>query len=403
MGERQEEAKARHQDLWLDAPGWLGKFVRWNSANNGFPLMWHLLGGVVAVGAAGARNVYITYDSKPIWLLQSVVLVGRSGLGKGWIMSETASLIQDSVEGRVHLTDGAPTPEDLSKLPPTLQDGVTQAVPEVLIFDELSTALSKRDYMKSMIPRLTTLLQNGERPYQDPRVTNSRELKNLMWVMFGGSTEDFMELQMDPDALGGGFPSRALWGVATSTERLVTGRPGPNDPDERQHLALDLYGFCLRQGEIGVAPAADKSFEIMQRFCHQKEEGDPALSGYWSRKPRSILRLAGIAAVARDADSIEPLDLFWAHDVLEALEEPMMGMFDRVRSNSNEKLNLYALKRLIDSEKPLTFGQWFHDVRYKVGDKKQFEAIVENLKSTERVKEDISRARYTYRPAEEKK
>ena len=388
-------------NLWTDAPGWLGRFVRWDSSNNGFPLQWHLLGGIVAIGAAAGRRLWVRYDSKPIWLMQSVALVGRSGLGKGWIMGETSSLVEDALEQEIHITDGGPSPESLATIPKTEADGITQSVPEILVLDEMATGLSKRDYMQSMIPRLATLLQNGERPYEDPRVKNSRRLKNLMWILFAGTTEDFMEMQMDPNALGGGFPARILWGVAHSTERLVTGRPGFNDEEERKRLALELYKLTKLQGEIEVDSASEAALVEIQKVCHKEEEGDHTLAGYWSRKPRSILRLAGIASVARGEREISLRDLTWAQGVLDLMEEPMMSMFERVRSAKSEKINLYALQRLRDAgPEGLTFGRWFHDVRYRIGDKDLFEKVVANLKESGRVAETPAKRTPRYRVKE---
>jgi hypothetical protein len=308
--------------------GWLREYYEWTLGSEA-PAPYHFFVGCATLGAALGRNIWFNKGYYKIWPCLQVLLVGPTGrVRKTSAINLGLKLLGGLTD--INVVRDKTTPEELIdslQLPGTVV-GQNIQIPDacgVLAAPELAVLLGKQRYNEGMISLLTSLFDCPDEWSSRTKVNGKIELKNVTITMLGASTPDWLITAIPQDAFGGGFMSRLLFVVQSSTERCY---PIPEPPPNYDALLEALREIrVLSIGEFKLSEEAMEWYSQWYATTRRDVPEDEKMAGYHERKPDHMIRLAMIIAAAERRDEIDQPDILQASRLLAYIEAEMLYTF----------------------------------------------------------------------------
>lgn len=270
------------------------------------PVSWNYWAGIASISAVVSPNVWINRKFYKLSPNVFIMLIGESGIGKGFPIYVSKKLV--NLSGATRVISGRNTIQSILKeLGSTSSDEKT-GVPKFkdargfVVSGEFSTLLQED---KAALPILTDLYDKHYNENWDNSTKGSGidKLVSPSVTLFGGSTpEHFSNVVPDSDVKGG-FVGRILTSYAEERSKinpLSDTEADNNFPfnDLVEHLRL----ISLVKGPFKYGPGARAEWDEWYYAIRTKKVHDP--TGAVNRLPDNVLKVAMCLSLA-DGVSLE--------------------------------------------------------------------------------------------------
>lgn len=271
------------------------------------PWMFHIMGGLAALGGAWGRMFAIPWGDYTIHGNVHVLWLGPSGCGK----TQAYNVALDTLRmARPDLTiiQNEATPvgiirrvgEDEDTVREQQIEGTAEDSEFVFAAGEMSTIVNKLKNSEGMLPMLTDMMDN---PSSYERTTAGRGVDFLYRptpTALMCSTEAWVHAMMPAGLFEGGFMSRVIPTVAKGKARML---PIPAEMDDAKRREA---GLALRRMRIALPKLVfkDLSPEVLRAYTrwyndlHGVKPDDSRLDGWQARVHGHLLKIAGLLAVS---------------------------------------------------------------------------------------------------------
>lgn len=330
-------------------PDWIKSFLQYSSYGEA-PTKFYFWVAVSTIAGALRRRVWI--DQKYFqWVSNCyVILVAPPGIVS---KSTTASVGMNLLKDVPGITFGPDVVtwqklvEDMAKA----QELVYWPEKEVylpmscvtLSSSEFGTLLNPAD--REMVDVLVSLWDGQPGAFKKSTKTSGSDAIENPWInIIACTTPSWIAGNFPEYMIGGGFTSRCIW-VYADKKRQTIAYPADHVPPEfhsqREELIHDLEIISTLVGEYRLTPEAtlfgEKWYEDHWKTKHEHLPAEQ-FGGYLARKQTHIHKLAMIlSASASDDLLITPAILAMASQMVDALEEDMPKVFDKIGRNSMTK------------------------------------------------------------------
>jgi len=380
-------------DTLVPTSGWIRDYVEFTRATEP-PTVFHFFAGMVAVGAAMQRNVYVRKGHYSVYPNLCVVLVAPSGKCRKTSACNISVDLVRSYGGQI-IADKA-TPEALVE---AFREKETAC--GLLYAPELAVFLGKQKYQEGMIPMLTSLF---DAPREWSSLTIGRgelKLQNVALSFLGASTLDWIQTAIPRDAFGGGFMSRLLFVVQEDTPRSF---PIPPPPDEKlkQSLRSRLIDLTRSRGEVPFYdgnPTTRAWYEDWYNGKHGAGNEERQFAGYSERKPDHMIRLAMILAASEVGDSrlMNEHHLKQSLKILDWLELWLPATFEQMSQSNVGEDHARMLKQVRNHGGTLEHSKWLRLNSNKM-DSRMFRERIDTMRQAKLIEYDPKTKSYFLTP-----
>ena len=322
---------------------WVNSYVQY-MRDTEWPVPYHIWNAISCVAGALQRKVWMPWGMDKIFPNMYIVLVGRSGLGKGRSMGPAIDMFSEQ---------GLPVVADAITLAELLKYmGEKEAFYEyptgnmvphcsVQVFaKELAVLLGQKDMKK--LAHLTDLYDSHDTWKNATKGCGKDELLGVCLNLIGASAPDWFPTILPIEAMGGGFTSRIIFVVESVKAKIV-----PRPIYTKEHLKLkraltEDLGFIAAKC-IGPLEFTEKAYKLYEGFYLKHEadikEGiwpvkDTTFRGYCERRPLHLRKLSMAFAASRGSlREVTELDFKRALEILKNAELKMPRIFGGVGAN----------------------------------------------------------------------
>jgi hypothetical protein len=343
-----ENSKREEEEFRKLVPktGFFDAYLRFTDRQDG-PGSFHFWAAATVLGGALQRRAWINRGIYELFPNIYTVLVAPSGVCRKTRVVNIATELVEKYEWMNVIADKT-TPEALLQ---AMQDGTKNMAsgkedtnPNVINIDiqvdnvgfirapELAVFLSKETYSAGMITILTDLFDAKDNFKYLTRNKKPVVLTNTILSLLGGSTPEWLATQLPAASFEGGFMSRIIFVVKHYRDRMIA---WPTRPTDAERLELQNYILNIRRdfrGEIRVSDAAHEWFREYYEELAVQPIDDYHLTGFFERKPDTILKLGIILSAAENKElKVISVDhLKQAEKILTWTQERMFRAFDHI-------------------------------------------------------------------------
>jgi hypothetical protein len=267
------------------------------------------------------------------------VLVAEPGIARKTQAINFGLGILSEVPG-VHTASDAITPQamilEIEEAREVEEDGF-QHSSLTIVSREFESFLGQKQENTKMLTLLTDLFDCQELPWTyRTKGSGTNTLVSLYLNLLGATTPDSLASSLPTTAIGGGLTSRILFIWADKKHKKVT-RPS-NDPESvalKRTLIKDLFAISRLNGEYEFSEDAFNKWDKWYTSFDEQDPNrlckDPSFSGWYSRKPMYIQKVAMLVAASRSNKLIlEWRDFQDAIKILEEAESLMENVFKAI-------------------------------------------------------------------------
>lgn len=359
----------RHFSDWLDA------YMEYTEMTES-PASYRKWAGIGCIAAALQRKCWASWTLDVLYPNMYIILVGPSGLRKGTALSPALNLVKAVGLAR---SSNATTPQalvqEMRRAYKTIPlNNVPYEHSSITIFSkEFTVFLEYQNH--TMLSMLCDWYDCDDDWYKD---TVMRDVEPVIgvWVnLIAATTPQSLQLALPPDAIGGGFTSRAVFVCAKRKGQAIS--PFDKSPIEvtaafRTKLVHDLEIIYHMAGQFRLSPAFVAAFEDWYFRESQKPASVEAkrFSGYESRRATHVMKLSMILSASRSGEMLIDLqDFARALSTLEATERHMgmvfqgygMGRFSSIKKDVLQYIRQEAKKDPLKHVQPHKVARAFSD------------------------------------------
>lgn len=368
---------------------WLTGYIEYTE-NTESAAIYHTWVGISLIASALRRKVHFNFGRIKIHPNLFVVFVSDPGISRKTQAINFGEDILKEVPG-IQISADATTPQamlddlEFSADDSVMPDGSTYRHCSLTILSgEFESFLGQKKENSKMIVTLTDLFDCKNRPFKyRTKHSGSNVVPHVFLNLLGATTPESLASVLPSTAIGGGLTSRIIFIWAGGKEKKVdVPEVGPEVYKLFPLLVRDLTTISRIAGGYGFTP---ESREWWRDFYNNYEERDPkrictdpAFSGWYSRKPTMLIKIATIlSASQRDNLFVEVDDFTRALTILEQAEATMGKTFVAV-GKSDVTAEVDLVKNVVQrykfiSEKKLLQIVW-RDV-----DAKKFDNVMSTL------------------------
>jgi hypothetical protein len=296
--------------------------------------------GISTISAIISPNVFINrggvYKLSPNIF---VLLIGESGLGKGFPINVSKKLVR--LVGNTRVISGRNTIQAILKDLGTTETDEKGGVPKYkdargyVVSGEFSTLLQED---KAALPIITELYDTH---YVDEWVNTTKnsgkdKLSNPCITLFGGSTQEHFSNVVPEADIKGGFVGRIL--TVYEEERARVNPLSDTEAENKfpyEELADHLRFLSLLKGPFSYSVAAKKKWEEFYSMIRTKKVHDP--TGAVNRLPDNVLKVAMCLSMSElDRDTFKDQLVIEASHLDEAIKKCMHLTIDSRRLTGGE-------------------------------------------------------------------
>ena len=289
-------------------PNWISSYLEYMNDTE-YPVPYHLWNAVSCICGALQRRVNMPWGMQKIYPNMYIVLVGRSGLGKGESMKPAIDMF---METGLPVAAEAITIEELMCYMEDQQnsfmnhEGKQEVHSSVSVFaKELAVLLGQRDIKK--ISHLTDWYDSANIWKNETKNKGSNEILGVCLNLLGAAAPDWFGSMLPIESMGGGFTSRIIFVVEQKKAKIIA-RPIYTDKHRklRDDLITDLSSIStFYRGEYKFSTEAEAFYETYYIAQETDIEAgvfpvpDPTFEGYANRRALHLRKLAMVFATAR--------------------------------------------------------------------------------------------------------
>lgn len=281
------------------------------------PSSFLVLAAMSALGAALGRSLWLEMDTRRIYPMLNLVLVGPSGLGK----TEAIMYAQNLLIGRIPeatrpmMVEGEATRQKL-------HDDLAQKPHAIVVAEEMASFFNKQKYMEPMVPYVTELLNYKDRVERRTKQGDVIVVERPAVTFMCGTTPDWLQKMLPDSAIGGGFLPRFLMAYEEHKRKFVpipelvlTDKQREELAKKRKDIADEYVELLQLKGKFGF-----KDIEAMHAFekwavNHKAATGH--LRPFAERAREYVVRLSILMAISRKHKAIEITDIEAAASIYE--------------------------------------------------------------------------------------
>lgn len=308
-------------------PDWSESFMEYTE-NSEAPVLYRKWTSLSLIASALQRKCYLEWDSRK-YANMYIVLVGPSGCRKGTAMNPGMDLLTDL---GVNVSAEATTREALiRKLEKSSQTEIDEESDTVMsthsslsIFSqELTVFLGYNN--PQLMADLADWYDCRNRWTYETKTSGTDEITGVFVNLIGGTTPELIQSALPLDAIGGGLASRIIFVYADRVPKLVP-FPFRTDAEDRikEKLESDLN---IIRGMKGIFTLNKEALSFWGEWYIKNADNPPfadsRFSGYISRRPNHILKMAMLISASRSGDLLitreileEAIDLLKRTEVL---------------------------------------------------------------------------------------
>jgi hypothetical protein len=280
---------------------WIDEFLNETSFVE-TPKNWLWWSALATVSAVVAPKVYVNKGAYKIRPNLYILLMGRSGLGKGFGPSCAKNLVE-----KVHSTriiSGRGTIEAIIKSLSVVQANGDGSIPfkdarGFLVSGEFASSLYESSHALTI---LTDLYDGHYNKQWDNTLKNSpvEKLKDVCLTMLSGANQDMFNLTVDKHHMGGGFVGRTL--LISADKRAQSNSMIYGDDDEIPQVDYDrlvqhLQKINKLEGAVGWTKSAKDKYN--EWFYPYREADIEDKTGTYDRMNDHIIKVATCIGLAR--------------------------------------------------------------------------------------------------------
>lgn len=273
------------------------------------PSSFLTLAGMATLGAVLGRSVWLEMDTRKIYPMLNIVLVGPSGLGKTEAIMYAQGLLVERIplSERPMMVEGEATRQKL-------HDDLAGKPHAIVIAEEMASFFNKQKYMEPMVPYVTELLNYKARVERRTKQGDVITVENPAVTFMCGTTPDWLQKMLPDSAIGGGFLPRFLMAYEEHKRKFV---PIPElvlDEQQKKELAAKRKLVADEFMELRKTKGkfTFKDMEAMHAFEKWAVNHKPAtghLRPFAERAREYVVRLSMLMAISRKHTGIEVSDI----------------------------------------------------------------------------------------------
>jgi len=376
-------------DTYVPSGGWLHSYVEYTRQTEP-PTVFHFFAGLVALGAAVARNVSFNKGAYHVFPNLCVVIVAPSGKCRKTSACNVSVGLLRAIGGTI-VADKV-TPEALIE---AFKDKA--AATGLLYAPELAVFLGKQKYQEGMVPMLTSLFDCPSEWSSATVMRGEAKLTNVALSFLGCSTMDWIQTAIPRDAFGGGFMSRLLFVVQEDTPRQFA-IPPPLELEKKSALIKRLIELTRLRGEFKMDEAAVSWYKEWYRTRSGNGADQKQFAGYYERKPDHLLRIAMTLSLSEGDNLVLDIRLLKkALLILNWVESYLPATFEQMSMTIVGEDSSRLLGQLRKNNGALPFAKFLRMNSHKM-DSDKFRKSLETLKQAGMVEYDTSTRQYYLTP-----
>ena len=259
-----------------------------------------------------------------------------------------------------------------------------------IISKEFESFLGQKKENTRMLTSLTDLFDCPDEWSSRTRHSGSTKIVRPWLNLLAATTPDSLASSLPASAVGGGLTSRIMFVWAEKKKKSVAiPSMTPEEIIMQEKLTKDLYQISRITGEYVMADSCIKKWVAWYDTYDEDESGvrvctDKSFSGWYSRKPTYIIKVAMLCAAAES----NTLVLEWRHiecamqEVLNV--EHVMGNAFKAIGKSDISAEVSSVEQIIRSYKWISEKQLM-TIIWRDIDSSKFENVIDTLLKTGKV------------------
>jgi len=284
--------------------------------------------GIYTMAAHIGRRCFVSYGRLKIYPNFYIVLIGDSGITRKTTAAKL--LLEDfGYETCPYPIFGGTLTK--SRLITNLSKKAEENVVNLFI-SELSTLMTDDRQGRDIITTLTDLYDCHRQVLQDTQTRGLETALDPCVNMLGASTREWINTNMPPSFVEGGFSSRCIFVVYMGEFKPIS-KPILTDFQKlvSEKLMEQFQRLKNLKGEFPVSKDADVFIDTWYKnMWRESKSFHPRLVPYHSRKQLHMLKVALIIAISEGVYEISLAHIKQAHDLLHITEENMEYAFEGI-------------------------------------------------------------------------
>ena len=361
------------------------------------PDIFHFWVGLTMISASLRRHIWIDRGAYKVYPNQYVILLAESALcRKSVAMNIGMDLLKPNKEIRiVYERTTLEGLMDIMKGAWVSPSGKIKTDGSVTLHaDELSNLFSKASYITDLVSFLTAI-------YTSPSGRKDFLTRNKGWckvvdpcaVLITGTT---------PEQLGEIFPVISLVSGFMGRVLLIVGKKGKRvakpllKESMRQTLADDLFHIGTLEGPMIVPDETEKAFTDW--YEAMSGPPSPELASFYERKHDHVWKTAMLISIAESDDMIlTPTHFYAALAEINHVEDNIPRAIAYIGATERSGLGEIVLRIIRKSAPlPVSHSVLLRRMHRKIQDKDEFQVIIDTLKESRLIKEEVRGAGIYY-------
>ncbi len=264
-----------------------------------------------------------------------------------------------------------------------------------IISKEFESFLGQKKENTRMLTALTDLFDCPDEWSSRTRHGPSNAIIRPWLNLLAATTPDSLASSLPASAIGGGLTSRMLFICAEKKKRpIAIPEMTPAEKKLQQKLIEDLYEISKISGEYKMSDDCKARWVAWYESYDEDESGvrictDKSFSGWYSRKPTYIIKIAMLRAAATSQELV--IEWYHIEESIKAIREVelVMGSAFKAIGKSEIAADVDAVYQIIRkfksiSEKELLSATW------RDTDAQKFDQVIDTLIRSGKIKRDYA-------------
>jgi hypothetical protein len=364
------------QDGWLHDYAEYARFVE-------IPLAYSLCCGLVVLGTALGRRVYVQEGHFNVYPNLSTLLIGPPArLHKSTAVNMAKKLVISANLAPIF-------PDKIT--PEALITELTESGPLQFIgASELSMFFGKQKYNEGLIPVFLKMLDTEDVPVKVKSIARSTEyLEGVTLCMIGGSTMTLLTDSSAKEVTGSGFLSRFLPIVEEETQRCFP-FPMRSEAIHENRLMLTLERMKSMSGEVSFEPKAHQWYDgwYRERWKQHQSITEDDLLQCMGRGAVHLKKIATLIHLADHKDFQICIRCLEAANTLLAYSEARLPrIIKAVNTNQRSEETECVLSQLRKNGGAMDHSRLLRSLSSKGIDAARLKALLDTLKQSQEIRE----------------
>lgn len=338
-------------DPWVYAPegSWLHAYLK-TVERTEYPWSYHLLSGMLALGAAVGRRCAVKRSTYTLWPPLSIMLMGESGTGKTEALMVAKRVLDEVAKEEKILvgddTAASTSPRGWMRKWQKFQEKHELPVLEGAEFlQEIGEFLRGKTGNEGATGFLIDALQHKEFFGDATGWLGESSVKGMTMAVGAATPISTLREAVSINRFEGGFMFRFVY--AHELELDLRRKEAPIDETAFARLGIWLREIRCRAPDVAVLePRAEDFVQVKKRLAERMRPPVKALGGFWRRYPGLLCKLGNLFSLSAGRGGEILQEDVWRADALlqNHLYPPLEGIVRQIAAGPKKR----ALLRVVD-------------------------------------------------------